>query len=44
MHWGTFALNREPFREPPERLLAEGLRRGLGERIAVLSHGQSIHW
>jgi L-ascorbate metabolism protein UlaG (beta-lactamase superfamily) len=44
MHWGTFALNREPFREPPERLLAEALRRGLEERIAVLSQGQSIHW
>ncbi|HET7343761.1 MAG TPA: MBL fold metallo-hydrolase, partial [Methylomirabilota bacterium] len=28
MHWGTFALNREPFREPPARLLAEALRRG----------------
>ena len=23
MHWGTFALNREPYREPPDRLLAE---------------------
>jgi len=44
MHWGTFALNREPFREPPERLLAEALRRGLEERIALLSPGQSIHW
>jgi N-acyl-phosphatidylethanolamine-hydrolysing phospholipase D len=44
MHWGTFALNREPFREPPERLLAEALRRGLEERVALLSQGQSIHW
>jgi L-ascorbate metabolism protein UlaG (beta-lactamase superfamily) len=44
MHWGTFALNREPFREPPERLLAEALRLGLEERIALLSQGQSIHW
>jgi N-acyl-phosphatidylethanolamine-hydrolysing phospholipase D len=44
MHWGTFALNREPFREPPERLLAEALRRGLGGRVALLSHGQSMHW
>jgi hypothetical protein len=44
MHWGTFALNREPYREPPERLLAEALRRGLQEQIAVLSQGQSIHW
>jgi N-acyl-phosphatidylethanolamine-hydrolysing phospholipase D len=44
MHWGTFALNREPYREPPDRLLAEALRRGLEERIALLSQGQSIHW
>ena len=44
MHWGTFALNREPFREPPDRLLAEALRRGLEERVALLSQGQSIHW
>lgn len=44
MHWGTFALNREPYREPPERLMAEALLRGLEERIAVLSPGQSIHW
>jgi N-acyl-phosphatidylethanolamine-hydrolysing phospholipase D len=44
MHWGTFALNLEPFREPPERLRAEARRRGLADRIAVLRQGQSIHW
>jgi N-acyl-phosphatidylethanolamine-hydrolysing phospholipase D len=44
MHWGTFDMNREPFREPPERLLAEALHRGLEERIGVLSPGQSIPW
>ena len=44
MHWGTFDLNREPFREPPERLFREALRRGLEDRIALLSPGQSIHW
>jgi len=44
MHWGTFALNREPFREPPRRLLDEALRRGVEERIALLSQGQSIRW
>ena len=44
MHWGTFALNREPFREPPERLLAEALRRGEEESVAILSQGQSISW
>jgi N-acyl-phosphatidylethanolamine-hydrolysing phospholipase D len=44
MHWGTFELNREPFREPPRRLLAEALRRGREEQIALLSQGQWIHW
>jgi N-acyl-phosphatidylethanolamine-hydrolysing phospholipase D len=44
MHWGTFDFNREPFREPPDRLLAEALHRGIEDSIAVLSPGQTIHW
>jgi len=44
MHWGTFDLNREPFREPPDRLLKEARRRGLEERVALLSPGQEIGW
>jgi N-acyl-phosphatidylethanolamine-hydrolysing phospholipase D len=44
MHWGTFTLNREPHREPPARLLTEARRRGLEDHVAVLSHGQTIHW
>jgi len=44
MHWGTFAMNREPFREPPTRLLAEALKRGEEEHVAILSQGQSIGW
>jgi N-acyl-phosphatidylethanolamine-hydrolysing phospholipase D len=44
MHWGTFELNREPFQEPPQRLLREALRRGLEDRVALLSPGQTIHW
>jgi N-acyl-phosphatidylethanolamine-hydrolysing phospholipase D len=44
MHWGTFDLNREPFHEPPERLLAEAQRRGLDDRLAILSPGQTIPW
>jgi N-acyl-phosphatidylethanolamine-hydrolysing phospholipase D len=44
MHWGTFELNREPFEEPPRRLVAEALRRGLEERVATLSPGQTIRW
>jgi N-acyl-phosphatidylethanolamine-hydrolysing phospholipase D len=44
MHWGTFELNREPFAEPPDRLMAEALRRGLEEHVAPLSPGQTIRW
>ena len=44
MHWGTFELNREPFREPPDRLMAEALRHGLEEHVAQLSPGQTIRW
>jgi N-acyl-phosphatidylethanolamine-hydrolysing phospholipase D len=44
MHWGTFDLNREPFHEPPDRLLKEALRRGLEEHVALLSPGQEIGW
>jgi N-acyl-phosphatidylethanolamine-hydrolysing phospholipase D len=44
MHWGTFALNREPFREPPDRLAAEAARRGIEERVTVLDPGQTLHW
>ena len=44
IHFGTFELNREPFAEPPTRLLKAAVSRGLEERIAILSAGQSIHW
>jgi L-ascorbate metabolism protein UlaG (beta-lactamase superfamily) len=44
MHWGTFELNREPFLEPPGRLLREAQHRGLEEEVAVLSPGQTIPW
>jgi len=44
MHWGTFAMNREPFREPPERLLRAGLNRGLEEQVAILNPGQTVPW
>ena len=44
MHFGTFEMNREPFREPPDRLVREARRRGLEDHIAILSPGQTIHW
>jgi N-acyl-phosphatidylethanolamine-hydrolysing phospholipase D len=44
MHWGTFDMNREPFQEPPGRVLAEAARRGLAERVALPVPGQTLHW
>jgi N-acyl-phosphatidylethanolamine-hydrolysing phospholipase D len=44
IHFGTFDLNREPFAEPPGRAMRAALARGLEERMALLSPGQSIHW
>jgi N-acyl-phosphatidylethanolamine-hydrolysing phospholipase D len=44
MHWGTFDMNQEPFREPPERLLREARQRGLQDRMAPLGPGQTISW
>jgi N-acyl-phosphatidylethanolamine-hydrolysing phospholipase D len=44
MHWGTFELNREAYREPPDRLLREAHRHGLEESVAILSPGQTIRW
>ncbi|BDG03340.1 MBL fold metallo-hydrolase [Anaeromyxobacter oryzae] len=43
MHWGTFKLTDEPLDEPPRRLEAERLRRGLaGDRVRVLAVGESM--
>jgi N-acyl-phosphatidylethanolamine-hydrolysing phospholipase D len=44
MHWGTFDMNREPYAEPPRRLFAAALARGLEERIVLLAPGESIRW
>jgi N-acyl-phosphatidylethanolamine-hydrolysing phospholipase D len=44
MHWGTFDMNMEPFKEPPERMMNEALRRGLDTRMAPLSPGQTLDW
>jgi N-acyl-phosphatidylethanolamine-hydrolysing phospholipase D len=44
IHWGTFELNREPYREPPDRLLREAHRRDDEDAIAILSPGQTIRW
>ena len=44
MHWGTFDMNREPIDEPPRRALAEAVKRGLEDQIAILSPGQTLRW
>jgi L-ascorbate metabolism protein UlaG (beta-lactamase superfamily) len=43
MHWGTFKLTDEPLDEPPRRLRAEWLRRGLPEeRLHIPAIGETL--
>jgi L-ascorbate metabolism protein UlaG (beta-lactamase superfamily) len=42
VHFGTFRLSREPFDEPPKRLMAHADARGLRERITLLRPGESV--
>jgi N-acyl-phosphatidylethanolamine-hydrolysing phospholipase D len=45
IHWGTFALAREPFEEPPRRLLAEAGRLGLdSDAVILLKPGETRRW
>jgi N-acyl-phosphatidylethanolamine-hydrolysing phospholipase D len=45
VHWGTFALAREPYDEPPARLAAEIERRGLDPaRAWILRPGETVDW
>ncbi|MGH7415069.1 MAG: MBL fold metallo-hydrolase [Candidatus Rokuibacteriota bacterium] len=45
VHWGTFALAREPYDEPPTRLRLEVERRGLGPGSAwILKPGETKPW
>jgi L-ascorbate metabolism protein UlaG (beta-lactamase superfamily) len=44
VHWGTFDMNREGFREPPNRLLTAAVAQGLEERILTLAPGQVTGW
>jgi N-acyl-phosphatidylethanolamine-hydrolysing phospholipase D len=42
MHWGTFKLTDEPMTEPPERVRAAWLERGLPlDRMWIMSHGET---
>jgi len=43
MHWGTFKLSDEPLDEPPRRLEAERLRRGLApEAVRAPAIGEAV--
>jgi N-acyl-phosphatidylethanolamine-hydrolysing phospholipase D len=45
IHWGTYALAREPYDEPPKRIAAEVLRRGLpADRVWILPPGRTVSW
>jgi N-acyl-phosphatidylethanolamine-hydrolysing phospholipase D len=44
MHWGTFDLNREPFNEPPDRLLGEARKRGIEKQVSLMKPGEEIGW
>jgi N-acyl-phosphatidylethanolamine-hydrolysing phospholipase D len=45
IHWGTFALAREPYDEPPTRLAAEAARRSIDPHdVWVLKPGETRDW
>ena len=45
IHWGTFALAREPYDEPPQRIAAEVSRRGLDPAAVWISKpGETLPW
>lgn len=44
MHYGTFALGREPLDEPVLRLETGARARGLGDRVRVLTEGHPEHF
>ena len=45
IHWGTFDLAEEPIEEPPRRVEAEAVRRGIDPgRLFLLKHGETRGW
>jgi len=41
MHYGTFPLSYEPLEEPPQRLLAGAMERGIADQMRVLCEGET---
>jgi L-ascorbate metabolism protein UlaG (beta-lactamase superfamily) len=41
IHWGTFNLSREPFDEPPKRLLQYAEKKGRPQKVNILKPGES---
>ncbi|MGH7340802.1 MAG: MBL fold metallo-hydrolase, partial [Candidatus Rokuibacteriota bacterium] len=45
IHWGTFALAREPYDEPPRRIAEEVARRQLdADSVWILKPGATTAW
>jgi L-ascorbate metabolism protein UlaG (beta-lactamase superfamily) len=42
MHFGTFRLGREPMDEPPIRLIANAVERGIEDRVRILTEGETL--
>ena len=42
MHFGTFALGREPMSEPPVRLMAAAAKAGVADVTRVLTEGETL--
>lgn len=42
MHYGTFPLSYEPLEEPPQRLLAGAIERGIVEQMRILREGETV--
>lgn len=42
MHFGTFALGREPISEPPVRLMAAARQAGVADAVRVLTEGETL--
>ena len=40
MHYGTFRLSYEPIDEPPVRLMAEAEKRGVADKVRLMTEGE----